>query len=183
MGNLYYQNLYNQPAYYQNANPPYYYQEQIPLYYSNYEKSPNQVESYRENYIEGNSNLDFKPAETGAEFLYLIQSNARDLIRSKEDYYRNKSKMSFLAPIDRNILQRFEESLVFNKGGYASSYYGDLAKVLSFKAFSELYARFGISMKYFYDTAGYRCVDCVGGGKECQSNSSYSCASTCGSCN
>lgn len=127
-------------------------------------------------------NLDFKPANTGDELIKLVNSNAKTLVRNFQDYKKVKNQLPFLKNLNPEIINRFEESLVFNNGGYASSYYGDLAQVLSFRDFSQLYALFGLSMKYFYDTAGYQCDDCVGGGKECESNSNYSCASTCGSC-
>lgn len=119
--------------------------------------------------------LDFIPADTPFQYLTLLASGSKKLIRTFTDW-RNFVKENPLH-IDLELLNRFGKELLFHAdGGFVSANYQVIGNSLSFEQFRKLFGYLGISMKFFEDHVDYICE-----AGDCKAYSGYICnPSTCG---
>ncbi|MCU5743743.1 hypothetical protein OCC47_20715 [Bacillus cereus] len=107
-------------------------------------------------------NLEFSPAKTGEEYVEILRSKSKDLIKTKEEFkdYMKELESNFTPESNFTLssLSDLDKHITFKNGGLSCVNYGALQEKLTFKQFRHLFARLGVSMTLLEEKDDHKCV-------------------------
>ena len=129
---------------------------------------------------EGQLNSDCLPARTEADWQVFAQSKDKTRVRSMRAWNRclrrvRCNPLKRLKKLQPELIEQFTESLVFRKGALAGADYSMIVDELSYREFTNLWDKFGMSGPVLSDHQDYACV----GPGDCEKDSDHICTSNC----
>ena len=100
-----------------------------------------------------------KPAQTEKEWWSLINSRNKSFIRSMADWKKALAnpKTNPLKGCSPKVIAHFTKNLKFSRGGFGHADYSQVAKVLTYTQFRDLFHRFGVGGGLFADHEESKC--------------------------